>query len=1624
MRRPTIKRRIARFRRKLATSIQRFLIVLVKEPRTLIFDINSPKSSLVPRRSFSITGWILPARNSTIRNIRARSDKSTFNGTYGYPRPDVVREYGQKKAHLKCGFWIEVVLPKEGGEVTVEYQTKYGKWKELICRNYIVPESDDIPVIADSAGCDKSGARIPAIFPECSDTAVVLHLFYCDLWIEIASYLQALGKFDLFVSIPEFSDNKMEHKIRKVFPSAVIQRLHNKGRDILPFLYFLNSGLLNHYRYVCKLHSKKSIHISDGDIWRKRIYDALVGSPNIINQIKRAFNANSEIGLIGPDTELVTKDKYAVNNEKAIRNILNQHGWESSGKSAKYIQGSMFWFKPPALSCLQNLRITDDDFEEEAKQLDGTLAHAIERLFPRYVQESGYETHTLGTAKLLGHSNWEQHPYKIAFAVSDDNSRTRSGDLFTAYELGLSLTMKFGWEISFLAPKNWYETADFDFVVAMVEGYSPSCSKKSGKRPVTIAWIRNWFEKWASSDDFSHFDMVLSSSMKGANIIKNISGREASILRIATNAHRFTPGLHKNKKKKLDYVFTGSQWSKDLRDIATVLPIAAGGFSGAVYGEGWDDVEGMKDLSKGSVDYEAMPELYRQARLCIDDANSQTRAAGSINSRVFDAIAAGCLPVTNGAIGVGEIFDDRIPIYNTPHELKETIQEYCSSDVKLKQILSPLREEVLSMHTYDQRADELIEHLSPWLISEHRIAIVSTGGENSPQRELGKELRKLGHDVNVIHTLACCDPDENAYDLLISDEISMADVFQCVAKTFVGLWSSNKSGDAMRYKSRFDNACDIAELEGRDIALSVLRSYFIQLRHQMRLRESYGVPHIATLDQSIHDLRDGVTPLRIAYVLWDYPVLSQTFVLLEIRWLIQNDYDVRVYYKEEPDIRAKIDFDVQSYRISNSNELAKLLVVHRRTHCHSHFAYPAAAELTFPACTATGIPFSVMPHAVDIFHESNITRNRLAEMGQHPLCSRFVVHGDFHRNYIIKHGVPREKISTAMQAVDITAELKEIQIEERLARQPKVVMTLARFVEKKGIKHLIAAMAQLPDLELHIYGYGPLLQNYRDQIELHELSNVKLRGRLDGKSSVLEAFNEADIFALPCVRSPQGDMDGIPTVLMEAMASGLPVITTRLSGIPGFIKHEINGFLVEPKQEGELADMIRTVSTWDRSRLTGLLENAKSTVASLGAHQIMRTLLDGVASMPIDIFLVTYNTSDHEDTDTTLEIIRRIYEHTTTPFNLTIVDNQSDLRFVKAIQEIANRHPNCRFVALGSNKFCGGSSNIALNIGQGEFSIYICSKEGFVLKAGWERHLINAMRGCPEAPIGGHLIFSPSFVDGRAYLELPWFDYARNPGFAQNNQSRPFFHVQGGFYILRRSFYLKHGGFNPRIRHNGMDIEYSYYTESLGLPLLDVPNLTSLSNKTLPPLTAHLDENTVAAHPLTLAQLPEVAALVSGKIKSRCNVCGFSGRAFASDTLDCPDCGSLPFSRLIYRHLASSNLVYRNLAAILLLPDLSLKKIAERIFGNLEFRIDNQNRFRLSQLEGHLKHKKVHFLAADLNGMTSKDTQRAIEIIQSSIIPGGQFAVSTANCINRVNYPSSSLGFGLMGLQVYSVIRN
>jgi hypothetical protein len=165
--------------------------------------------------------------------------------------------------------------------------------------------------------------------------------------------------------------------------------------------------------------------------------------------------------------------------------------------------------------------------------------------------------------------------------------------------------------------------------------------------------------------------------------------------------------------------------------------------------------------------------------------------------------------------------------------------------------------------------------------------------------------------------------------------------------------------------------------------------------------------------------------------------------------------------------------------------------------------------------------------------------------------------------------------------------------------------------------------------------------------------------------------------------------------------------------------------------------------------------------------------------------------------------------------------------------------------------------------------------------------------------------------------KLERFPHFRNPGFAEQNPDRLFRHVQGGLFVVRRTMYEAIGGFSESIPHNHTDVEYSYYVESCGWQLGEIPEVLALYSKTRPDLTARLTESVGAVHPGSPALSPVLDA-VAGLRSNFCNVCGSLVAFTENETLDsvCPECASTSFHRSLYRFLADSSLTYRRLQSL------------------------------------------------------------------------------------------------------------
>jgi lipopolysaccharide biosynthesis protein len=223
-----------------------------------------------------------------------------------------------------------------------------------------------------------------------SDTAVILHLYYEDLFEEIKNYLKKFDDFDLYISIPD-SLNGIEENIFSSFPTARVLKTKNRGRDMAPFISIFRVISEMNYQYLLKIHTKKSSHREDGVIWRRDIYQKLMGSKENINAILEEFRKNKEIGIIGPEQHVVDHSIYWGSNETLTRKLAARAGIRlPSDPDFVFVAGSMFWARPQALMDLNFLPVDFDDFESEPLPPDGTLAHALERFLGLSVLQRGY----------------------------------------------------------------------------------------------------------------------------------------------------------------------------------------------------------------------------------------------------------------------------------------------------------------------------------------------------------------------------------------------------------------------------------------------------------------------------------------------------------------------------------------------------------------------------------------------------------------------------------------------------------------------------------------------------------------------------------------------------------------------------------------------------------------------------------------------------------------------------------------------------------------------------------------------------------------------------------------------------------------------------------------------------------------------------------------------------------------------------------------------------------------------------------------------------------------------------------------------------------------------------------
>jgi rhamnosyltransferase len=228
------------------------------------------------------------------------------------------------------------------------------------------------------------------------DVAVVVHLFHYDLLQTIRNYLDKIViPHDVFVSVRSVEDaHNVQRALNRPGRGVFSYVEPNVGRDIGPFFSLLNTGKLDRYLCVCKIHSKKSAYSDQGSEWRDQLYEGVLGTSLTVLRIVDMFRSDKSCGLIGADRAFVSNARFWGANKQRMEELARRIGMPEADVSLGFFAGTMFWFRPAALDGLKRLQISEKDFETEAGQRDGTLAHALERFIPLAVKHAGYHVAT------------------------------------------------------------------------------------------------------------------------------------------------------------------------------------------------------------------------------------------------------------------------------------------------------------------------------------------------------------------------------------------------------------------------------------------------------------------------------------------------------------------------------------------------------------------------------------------------------------------------------------------------------------------------------------------------------------------------------------------------------------------------------------------------------------------------------------------------------------------------------------------------------------------------------------------------------------------------------------------------------------------------------------------------------------------------------------------------------------------------------------------------------------------------------------------------------------------------------------------------------------------------------
>jgi rhamnan synthesis protein F len=226
--------------------------------------------------------------------------------------------------------------------------------------------------------------------------AIVLHLYYSELWPEFRDAIRVIPETaDLFVTLTRERSESAADWIRAEFPKSHIITLNNRGRDILPFVTILNTGVLFRYEFFCKLHTKRSLYREDGNYWRQNLVQGILDA-KAVTRILSAFDADPRLGIVVADGFAESREQRWLANLPLVNQLCtrgNIRPLPANGDWPVFPAGSIYWGRTSFLEPLARLNLAPSEFEPEPLP-SKALPHAIERLIGHLCREAGLHVAT------------------------------------------------------------------------------------------------------------------------------------------------------------------------------------------------------------------------------------------------------------------------------------------------------------------------------------------------------------------------------------------------------------------------------------------------------------------------------------------------------------------------------------------------------------------------------------------------------------------------------------------------------------------------------------------------------------------------------------------------------------------------------------------------------------------------------------------------------------------------------------------------------------------------------------------------------------------------------------------------------------------------------------------------------------------------------------------------------------------------------------------------------------------------------------------------------------------------------------------------------------------------------